>query len=208
MADDGSLAAMRHPRTVMTFSDSGAHVSQIIDCSIQTHLLAYWVREREAFTLEEAVRMITLAPATAWGLADRGLVREGFVADLNVFDPDAVAPDDAHGRSTTCPAAHAGSCRRPPASGRPSSAARCCSTTVSTPALGPGASCAARPEVDSRTQRAYAVVGSSATCDPSERRNPSSNCSSALNPRRVPVDGCQRSVSVPSWNAVIIAGWT
>ena len=83
---------MKHPRTVMTFSDAGAHVSQISDVSIQTHLLAYWVREREAFTLEEAVRMITLVPATAWGFADRGLVREGFVADLNVFDPETVAP--------------------------------------------------------------------------------------------------------------------
>ena len=93
MDDAGLLAAMRHPRTVMTFSDAGAHVSQISDVSIQTHLLAYWVRQREEFTLEEAVRMITLVPATAWGLADRGLVREGFVADLNVFDPDRVGPE-------------------------------------------------------------------------------------------------------------------
>ena len=37
---------MQHPRTVMAFSDAGAHVSQISDCSIQTHLLAYWVRDR------------------------------------------------------------------------------------------------------------------------------------------------------------------
>ena len=36
--------------------------------------------------------MLTLAPAMAWGFADRGLVREGMVADLNVFDPDTVAP--------------------------------------------------------------------------------------------------------------------
>ncbi len=93
MDDAGLLAAMQHPRTVMTFSDAGAHVSQISDVSIQTHLLAYWVRQREAFTLEQAVRMITLVPATAWGLADRGLVREGFVADLNVFDPDTVGPE-------------------------------------------------------------------------------------------------------------------
>jgi N-acyl-D-amino-acid deacylase len=84
---------LEHPHTVMTFSDSGAHVSQIINSSLHTHLLSYWVRERQAFTLEEAVRMITLAPATAWGFADRGLVREGFVADLNVFDPVRVAPD-------------------------------------------------------------------------------------------------------------------
>ena len=36
--------------------------------------------------------MITLAPAMAWGMADRGLLREGMAADLNVFDPDTVAP--------------------------------------------------------------------------------------------------------------------
>jgi N-acyl-D-amino-acid deacylase len=85
--------AMKHPSTVMAFSDSGAHVSQISDCSIQTHLLAYWVRDRQEFTLEEAVRMLTFAPARAWGFHDRGLVREGLVADLNVFDPDTVGPD-------------------------------------------------------------------------------------------------------------------
>jgi N-acyl-D-amino-acid deacylase len=84
---------MRHPRTVMTFSDSGAHVSQIMDSSIQTELLADWVRTRQVFTLEEAVRMITCVPATLWGFSDRGLVREGMKADLNVIDPDTVAPE-------------------------------------------------------------------------------------------------------------------
>jgi N-acyl-D-aspartate/D-glutamate deacylase len=86
-------AMMRHPRTVMTFSDSGAHVSQIMDSSIQTELLADWVRTRQVFTLEEAVRMITCVPATLWGFSDRGFVREGMKADLNVIDPDTVAPE-------------------------------------------------------------------------------------------------------------------
>ena len=86
------LRAMRHPRTVMTFSDSGAHLSQIADSSIQTHLLGHWVRDRQEFTLEEAVRMLTLAPALAWGFSDRGLLRAGMAADLNVFDPDRVGP--------------------------------------------------------------------------------------------------------------------
>ncbi len=86
------LRAMRHPRTVMTFSDSGAHLSQIADSSIHTHLLGHWVRDRQEFTLEEAVRMLTLAPAQAWGFSDRGLLRAGMVADLNVFDPDLVGP--------------------------------------------------------------------------------------------------------------------
>ena len=94
---DVLLAVMRHPRTVMTFSDSGAHLSQIADASIHTHLLGYWVRERQEFTLEEAVRMLTLAPAMAWGFADRGLLREGMAADVNVFDPDRVGPGGARG---------------------------------------------------------------------------------------------------------------
>jgi N-acyl-D-aspartate/D-glutamate deacylase len=86
------LRALRHPRAVMTFSDSGAHLSQIADSSIHTHLLGHWVRDRQEFTLEEAVRMVTLAPALAWGLSDRGLLRPGMVADINVFDPDTVGP--------------------------------------------------------------------------------------------------------------------
>jgi N-acyl-D-aspartate/D-glutamate deacylase len=86
------LRALRHRRAVMTFSDSGAHLSQIADSSIHTHLLGYWVRQRQEFTLEEAVRMITMAPAAAWGLADRGLLRAGMAADVNVFDPQTVGP--------------------------------------------------------------------------------------------------------------------
>jgi N-acyl-D-aspartate/D-glutamate deacylase len=89
---DVLLAALRHPRTVMTFSDSGAHLSQISDASIHTYLLGHWVRDQQEFTLEEAIRMLTLAPAQAWGFSDRGLIREGMLADLNVFDPKTVGP--------------------------------------------------------------------------------------------------------------------
>ncbi len=86
------LRALRHPRAVMTFSDSGAHLSQIADSSIHTHLLGYWVRQRQELPIEQAVSMITLAPSLAWGLSDRGLVRRGMKADLNVFDASRVAP--------------------------------------------------------------------------------------------------------------------
>jgi N-acyl-D-amino-acid deacylase len=90
---DDLLTSMKYPRSVMTFSDSGAHVSQISDCSIGTYLLGHWAREVGAFTLEEGVRMLTLVPATVWGFVDRGLVRPGFVADLNVFDPATIGPE-------------------------------------------------------------------------------------------------------------------
>jgi N-acyl-D-aspartate/D-glutamate deacylase len=87
------LEIMRHPRCIPTFSDSGAHVSQLLDSSIPTHLLGYWTRERQEFTLEAAVHKLTLAPAVAWGFHDRGLLREGLAADLCIFDPQTIAPD-------------------------------------------------------------------------------------------------------------------
>ena len=90
---DYALELMRHPRAVVTFSDSGAHVSQLMDSSLQTHLISHWVRRKQAFTLEQAVRMLTLVPATLWGFADRGLVREGMAADLVVFDPGTIAAE-------------------------------------------------------------------------------------------------------------------
>ncbi len=87
-----ALELMKHPRSVVTFSDSGAHVSQIMDSSLQTHLLSHWVREKQAFTLEEAVKLITNDTATQFGFHDRGLLREGMAADIVVFDPDTVGP--------------------------------------------------------------------------------------------------------------------
>src|SRR6266545_5016382 len=87
-----ALELMKHPRSVVTFSDSGAHVSQIMDSSLQTHLLSHWVREKQAFTLEEAVKLITCDTATQFGFHDRGLLREGMAADIVVFDPDTVGP--------------------------------------------------------------------------------------------------------------------
>ena len=91
--DDDVLAMMKHPHSVVTFSDSGAHVSQIMDSSLQTNVFSQWVRERQALTLEEAVRQVTAEPARRWGLHDRGLLRLGMAADVTVFDPDEIAPN-------------------------------------------------------------------------------------------------------------------
>lgn len=89
---DHVLEMMKHPRSVVTFSDSGAHVSQIMDSSLQTHVLSHWVREKGAFTLEEAIQMLTSQVADAWGFEDRGRLKEGMAADVIVFDADRVAP--------------------------------------------------------------------------------------------------------------------
>ena len=89
---DDVLGILKHPRTLATFSDSGAHVCQEMGSSLQTHLLSYWVRKRGAFTLEEAVKKITHDNAVAWELDDRGLVREGYRADLVLFDENGIRP--------------------------------------------------------------------------------------------------------------------
>ena len=89
---DDVLGILKHDRTLATFSDSGAHVAQEMGSSLQTHLLSYWVRKRGAFTLEEAVKKLTRDNALAWDLADRGLVREGYRADLVLFEEDRIRP--------------------------------------------------------------------------------------------------------------------
>lgn len=86
------LGILKHPRTLATFSDSGAHVCQEMGSSLQTHLLSYWVRNKQQFTLEEAVRMLTFDNASAWELPNRGLVRTGYAADLVVFDEERIKP--------------------------------------------------------------------------------------------------------------------
>lgn len=89
---DDVLGILKHDRTLATFSDSGAHVCQEMGSSLQTHLLSYWVRKRGAFTLEQAVKKITHDNAKAWELDDRGLVREGYRADLVLFEENGIRP--------------------------------------------------------------------------------------------------------------------
>lgn len=83
----GQLLA--HESTVVSLSDGGAHCSRIVDASAPTFLLTHWARDRkrgETMSLQQAVKAYSHDTATAYGLNDRGLVREGYLADLNVID--------------------------------------------------------------------------------------------------------------------------
>ena len=70
--------------------DAGAHVSQIMDSGWTSFLLSHWVREKGEFSIQEAVRRMTSASARVLGFADRGTLREGMKADVNVIDMSRV----------------------------------------------------------------------------------------------------------------------
>lgn len=74
IASDGGIPTGRdwpHPRSYGTF----------------TRVLGHYVRERKLLSLEEAIRKMTSFPAQRAGLTNRGVLREGMLADVTVFDP-------------------------------------------------------------------------------------------------------------------------
>src|SRR5262249_42720229 len=77
---------LSHPSVVLGLSDAGAHASQLCDACFSTHLLARWVREKQALSIEQAVRLLTSRSAEVFGIADRGRLA-GAVA---VFAPATV----------------------------------------------------------------------------------------------------------------------
>ena len=82
-----------HPLSLPGLSDGGAHAGTICDASFPTFLLTYWARDRPEgrIPLERAVQMLTQDTATHVGFVDRGEVRVGLKADLNVIDHAALA---------------------------------------------------------------------------------------------------------------------
>ncbi len=78
-----------HPRTIIALGDGGAHYSMICDAAYTTYMLTYWVRNAEAsraLELPTLIRQLSHDPALAVGLEDRGLLKPGYKADLNVID--------------------------------------------------------------------------------------------------------------------------
>ncbi len=97
-----SLAMLTDPNTVSGLSDAGAHVMLISDCSAPTFHLTHWVRDRTAgprVPLETAVFKLTGAPADLYGLTDRGLLKEGMRADINVIDLDKLTIQEPYIRA-------------------------------------------------------------------------------------------------------------
>ena len=84
---------MSHPNVLFGLSDGGAHCGVIADAGMPTFILTHWARDRTKgaqFPLEFLVRKLTSDTARAYGLNDRGQLKPGLLADLNVIDFDAL----------------------------------------------------------------------------------------------------------------------
>ena len=84
-------------RCLIGASDAGAHLDFLATFNYSTYLLAA-ARDRNLLSLESVVNKLTDVPARLYGLKDRGRIEQGWCADLVIFDPDMVAPDEVEVR--------------------------------------------------------------------------------------------------------------
>jgi N-acyl-D-amino-acid deacylase len=86
-------ANMTHPNVLFGLSDGGAHCGVIADAGMPTFILTHWARDRtkgERLPLEYLVKKLSSDTAAAYGIHDRGLLKPGYLADINVIDFDAL----------------------------------------------------------------------------------------------------------------------
>ncbi|MDQ1434681.1 MAG: hypothetical protein QOF59_1497 [Actinomycetota bacterium] len=86
--------AWDHPLVLVGGSDAGAHLDRMCGAPYTTSFLADTLRGRQLISLERCVQLMTQAPAQLFGLRDRGELREGYHADVVLFDPEKVATDE------------------------------------------------------------------------------------------------------------------
>ncbi len=88
--DEGVAPSLKHPASVITLSDAGAHLTYMCDAGFGLYFLSHWVRETGHFTLSEGIRRLTSEPADRFRIPDRGRLKIGLPADLLLFDPETV----------------------------------------------------------------------------------------------------------------------
>jgi N-acyl-D-aspartate/D-glutamate deacylase len=94
--EDAVGRMLNHPYSIVSLSDAGAHLTFFNDAGFGLHLLGHWARDLGAMAMSEAVRRLTAHPAAVFGMKDRGLIREGFAADLLLFELDSVGRGPKH----------------------------------------------------------------------------------------------------------------
>ncbi len=90
--DDQGVGDLLNQSNVMIgASDGGAHILSFSTYGDTGYLFSKFVRDCAALTIEKAVQKLTSEPAAIWGIADRGQIKPGFVADITIFDAEKIA---------------------------------------------------------------------------------------------------------------------
>jgi N-acyl-D-aspartate/D-glutamate deacylase len=86
--DDAEVSRLlSHPRVHIGASDGGAHILSFSTYGDTGYLLGHFVRDKALLGLEQAIKKITSDTAAIWGIAERGLLQSGYIADIAIFDP-------------------------------------------------------------------------------------------------------------------------
>ncbi|RAY12665.1 amidohydrolase [Actinomadura craniellae] len=83
---DAVAQMITNPDVVIGVADAGAHVALTMDAGNSTYFLKHWVRDEGLLDIGPAIKKLTLDGADLFGLADRGVLRPGSFADVNVLD--------------------------------------------------------------------------------------------------------------------------
>ena len=90
---DAQKKLLEHPNVLFGLSDGGAHCGVIADAGMPTFIMTHWGRDRtrgDKLSLEFIVKSLTSSTAEAFGMYDRGYLKEGKIADINIIDFDAM----------------------------------------------------------------------------------------------------------------------
>ena len=88
---DAAAEMLTRPYVTLGLADAGAHSKQIMDASQPTFFLTHWVREKGMFSLEEGIRRMTSDTADLFGIQNRGRLKQGSFADINIIDFDGMS---------------------------------------------------------------------------------------------------------------------
>ena len=87
---------LNDPHSLVSLSDAGAHLTFFNDAGFGLHLMGHWARDLGKMSMTQAVHKLTQQPAQVLGLKERGVLREGYAADLLLFDPQTVGRGPKH----------------------------------------------------------------------------------------------------------------
>ena len=87
---------LKHPRSNITLSDAGAHLTFFNDAGYGLYMLQRWVRENKLMSIEEAIYNLTGKQADIYRIDQRGRLVPGQYADMMLFDPDEVAVSQSY----------------------------------------------------------------------------------------------------------------